>query len=118
MISNFFDKKKQKILELYKEKKYQDVIKFGEKLIKKKSNDAQLIYLLGLSSINLQKFFNAEKYFEKLLSLKKTHEIYYIYGNILKNLVHIKELNVLCHCVSQPMKPIRSIEVHHITNKV
>ena len=49
MISNFFDKKKQKILELFKEKKYQDVIKFGEKLIKKKSNDTQLIYLLGLN---------------------------------------------------------------------
>ena len=91
MISNFFDKKKQKILELYKEKKYQDVIKFGEKLIKKKSNDTQLIYLLGLSSINLQKFLNAEKYFEKLLSLKKTHEIYYIYGNILKSLKKYSE---------------------------
>tara|TARA_Y100000768_G_scaffold113511_1_gene83678 strand:+ start:321 stop:1964 length:1644 start_codon:yes stop_codon:yes gene_type:complete len=91
MISNFFDKKKQKILEFYKEKKYQDVIKFGEKLIKKKSNDTQLIYLLGLSCINLQKFLNAEKYFEKLLSLKKTHEIYYIYGNILKNLKKYSE---------------------------
>ncbi len=91
MISNFFDKKKQKILDLFKEKKYQDVIKLGEKLIKKKSNDIQLIYLLGLSSINLQKFFNAEKYFEKLLSLKKTHEIYYIYGNILKSLKKYSE---------------------------
>ena len=91
MISNFFDKKKQKILELYKEKKYQDVIKFGEKLIKKKSNDTQLIYLLGLSFINLQKFLNAEKYFEKLLSLKKTYEIYYIYGNILKSLKKYSE---------------------------
>ena len=91
MISNFFDKKKQKILELYKEKKYQDVIKFGEKLIKKKSNDTQLIYLLGLSSINLQKHLNAEKYFEKLLSLKKTYEIYYIYGNILKSLKKYSE---------------------------
>ena len=91
MISNFFDKKKQKILELFKEKKYQDVIKFGEKLIKKKSNDTQLIYLLGLSSINLQKFLNAEKYFEKLLSLKKTYEIYYIYGNILKSLKKYSE---------------------------
>ena len=91
MISNFFDKKKQKILELYKEKKYQDLIKFGEKLIKKKSNDTQLIYLLGLSSINLQKHLNAEKYFEKLLSLKKTYEIYYIYGNILKSLKKYSE---------------------------
>ena len=91
MISNFFDKKKQKILDLFKEKKYQDVIKFGEKLIKKKSNDTQLIYLLGLSCINLQKFLNAEKYFEKLLSLKKSDEIYYIYGNILKSLKKFSE---------------------------
>ena len=86
MNSNFFDKKKQKILDLFKEKKYEDVIKAGEKLTKKKPDDTQLIYLLGLSFINTQNFLHAEKYFQKLLSLKKTHEIYYVYGNILKNL--------------------------------
>ena len=52
MNSNFFDKKKQKILDLFKEKKYEDVIKAGEKLTKKKPDDTQLIYLLGLSFIN------------------------------------------------------------------
>ena len=86
MNSNFFDNKKQKILDLFKEKKYEEVIKSGEKLIKKKPNDTQLIYLLGLSFINTQNFSSAEKNFQKLLSLKKTYELYYIYGNILKNL--------------------------------
>ena len=91
MNSNFFDKKKQKILDLFKEKKYEDVIKAGEKLTKKKPDDTQLIYLLGLSFIYTQNFFHAEKYFQKLLSLKKTHEIYYVYGNILKNLKKYSE---------------------------
>ncbi len=86
MNSNYFEKNKKKILDLYKEQKFLELIKLGVKLIKFNSNDAQLIYLLGLSSINLQKFLDAEKYFEKLISIKKTPEIYYIYGNIQKKI--------------------------------
>jgi len=86
MNSNFFDKKKQKILDLFKEKKYVDVIKIGKSLLKIKSNDKQVIYLLGLSSIYCKNLLEAKRYFENLLILKKTHEIYYTYGNILKNL--------------------------------
>ena len=86
MNSNFFDKKKQKILDLFKEKKYEDVLKIGKKLLKIKSNDKQIIYLLGLSSIYCKNLLQAEKYFEDLLIQKKTHELYYTYGNILKNL--------------------------------
>ena len=86
MNSNFFDKKKQKILDLFKEKKYEDVLKIGKKLLKIKSNDKQIIYLLGLSSIYSKNLLQAEKYFKDLLILKKTHELYYTYGNILKNL--------------------------------
>ena len=86
MNSNYFEKNKKKILNLYKEQKFLELIKLGVKLIKFNSNDTQLIYLLGLSSINLQKFLDAEKYFEKLISIKKTPEIYYIYGNIQKKI--------------------------------
>ena len=86
MNSNYFEKNKKKILNLYKEQKFLELIKLGVKLIKFNSNDAQLIYLLGLSSINLQKFLDAEKYFEKLISIKKTPEIYYTYGNIQKKI--------------------------------
>tara|TARA_B100001173_G_scaffold312021_1_gene331301 strand:+ start:1448 stop:3091 length:1644 start_codon:yes stop_codon:yes gene_type:complete len=91
MNSNFFDKKKQKILHLFKEKKYVDVIKIGKSLLKIKSNDKQVIYLLGLSSIYCKNLLEAKKYFENLLILKKTHEIYYTYGNILKNLEKYSE---------------------------
>ncbi len=91
MNSNFFDNEKQKILDLFKEKKYKDVLKIGKDLLKIKSNDKQLIYLLGLSSIYSKNLLEAEKYFENLLILKKTYELYYTYGNILKNLKKYSE---------------------------
>ena len=91
MNSNYFEKNKNKILNLYKEQKFLELIKLGDKLIKLNSNDAQLIYLLGLSSINLQKFIDAEKYFEKLISIKKKPEIFYTYGNIKKKLKKYNE---------------------------
>ncbi len=91
MNSNYFEKNKNKILNLYKEQKFLELIKLGDKLIKLNSNDAQLIYLVGLSSINLQKFIDAEKYFEKLISIKKKPEIFYTYGNIKKKLKKYNE---------------------------
>ena len=91
MNSNIFDKKKKKILNLYKEKEYQNVIISGLKLFKEKSNDAQIVYLLGLAFIHLQKFLDAEKYFEILLSLKKTADIYYTFGNLKKKLKKYNE---------------------------
>lgn len=86
MISNNLYKKKEKILNLFKEKKFKDVIKFGIDLINEKQKDTQLIYILGLASINLQNFEEAEKYFQILLSIKKVPEIYYTFGNIQKKL--------------------------------
>ncbi len=86
MNSNYFEKKKAKLLSSFKEKKYDDVIKNGEKLLKKKNNDAQLIFLLVLSLINLQKFEDAERYLKNLISFKKTPELYYTYGNVQKKL--------------------------------
>ena len=86
MNSNYFEKKKAKILNLYKEKKFDDAIKYGEKLLKKKNNDPQLLFLLALSLINLQKFVKAEEYLNNLISFKKTPELYYTYGNVQKKL--------------------------------
>ncbi len=91
MNSNIFEKKKKKILNLYKEKEYQKVIISGLKLFNEKSNDAQIVYLLGLAFIHLQKFLDAEKYFEILLSLKKTADIYYTFGNLKKKLKKYNE---------------------------
>lgn len=86
MISNNFEQKKLNIINLYKEKKFLDTIKLGTKLIDDYPDDPQLIYILGLTSINLQNFTQAERYFEKLISIKTTSEVYYIFGNIKKKL--------------------------------
>ena len=86
MNSNNFDKKKSKILDLYKKQKFTEVIKIGLDLYNNQPNDHQLTYILGLTSINLKNFIEAEKYFEKLISVKKTYQLYYIFGNIQKKL--------------------------------
>ena len=86
MNSNNFDKKKLKILDLYKKQKFTEVIKIGLDLYNSQPNDHQLTYILGLTSINLKNFIEAEKYFEKLISVKKTYQLYYIFGNIQKKL--------------------------------
>ena len=78
--------KKKKILISFKENKFEDVIVEGEKLFKQRQNDAQLIYLLGMSSIKLENFNNAENYFNKLILLNKNPENLYILGNIQKKL--------------------------------
>ena len=86
MNTNNFEKIKNKILELYKKQKFIEVIKIGKDLLDNYPNDLQLIYILGLSSIKLKNFIEAEKYFERLLSARKSHELYYIFGNIQKKL--------------------------------
>ena len=85
MNSIYFQKKKEKILNLYKDKKFDDAIKHGEKLLKK-NNDPQVLFLISLSLINLQKFVKAEEYLNNLISFKKTPELYYTYGNVQKKL--------------------------------
>ena len=77
MNSNNLEKRKDKVLNFFKEKKFQEVIVEGENLLKERQNDAQLIYLLGLSSIKLQKFIDAEEFFKKLIFLHKTAENFY-----------------------------------------
>ena len=77
---------KEKILTSFKENKFEDVIAEGKKLFKERQNDAQLIYLLGLSSIKLENFDDAENYFNKLILLNKNPENFYVLGNIQKKL--------------------------------
>ena len=54
MNSNNLEKQKEKVLNFFKEKKFQEVIVEGENLLKERQNDAQLLFMLGLASINLQ----------------------------------------------------------------
>ena len=86
MNSNNLEKLKEKVLSSFKEKKFQEVIVDGENLLKERQNDPQLLFLLGLASINLLNFVSAENYFEKLILFKKTAENLYTLGNIQKKL--------------------------------
>ena len=59
--------------------------------MEERQNDAQLIYVLGLSYINLQNFVDAEKLFKKLIFIQKTAENFYTLGNIQKKQKKFKE---------------------------
>ena len=56
MNSNNFEIQKKKLLISFKENRFEEVICDGINLLEQRQNDAQLIYLLGLSSIKLEKF--------------------------------------------------------------
>ena len=86
MNSNYFDKEKKKILILFEEQKFKKVLKLGSKVIKNNFNDYELLYALGFSAINLQNYVDAEKFFKKILLIKKTAYIFYVYGNIQSKL--------------------------------
>ena len=89
-LNNFVQDKKI-ILNLFKEKKFNKVIKLGTKLLKKKSEDFDLLYVLGFSSINLANYIAAEKFFKKILLFKQNANIFYIYGNINSKLKNYNE---------------------------
>ena len=86
MNSNNLEKQKEKVLIFFKEEKFEDVIVAGEKLLKQTQNDTQLIFILGLASINIQNFSNAENYFRRLVSFKRNAENLYTLANIQKKL--------------------------------
>ena len=91
MNSNNFDVEKKNILKLFHQKKFSKVIKLGTKQIKKNSKDFDLLYALGFSAINLQNYIDAEKFFKKILDLKKTAYFFYVYGNIQSKLKKYQE---------------------------
>ena len=84
MNSNNLEIQKKNLLTFFKENRFQEVIVEGVRLLEERQNDAQLIYILGLSSINLQNFIDAENFFKKLILLQKTAENFYTLGNIQK----------------------------------
>ncbi len=84
MNSNNLDR--TNILNLYKLKNYEGVIKLGLKLLKNNPNDYQIVYSVGLSYVNLQNYSEADKYFDKLLYVKEKPEIFFIQANIHKQL--------------------------------
>ena len=91
MNSNNLEIQKKNLITCFNENRFEEVIDKGVKLLEERQNDAQLIYLLGLSSINLQNFIDAEKFFKKLIFLQKTAENFYTLGNIQKKQKKFKE---------------------------
>ena len=84
MNSNKFDKEKKSLITFFNKKKFLDVVKNGTKLLEQEPNDTQIIRILGITSINIQNFIEAEKYFKKLLLFEKNADNYYTLGNIQK----------------------------------
>ena len=89
-LDNYLNNKKN-ILDYFKKKKFEKVIKFGKKLLNTKKNDFQLLYVLGLSYLGLKNYSDAEKVFKLVLNLKPTAENYFIYGSIQKQLQKLPE---------------------------
>ncbi|RPG59500.1 MAG: sulfotransferase family protein [Flavobacteriales bacterium TMED235] len=84
MNSNNFDKEKKSLITFFNKKKFLDVLKNGTKLLKQAPNNTQIIRILGITSINIQNFIEAEKYFKKLVLIEKNAENYYTLGIIQK----------------------------------
>ena len=84
MNSNKFDKEKKSLITFFNKKKFLDVVKNGTKLLEQEPDDTQIIRILGITSINIQNFIEAEKYFKKLLLFEKNADNYYTLGNIQK----------------------------------
>ena len=91
MNSNNFDKEKKRLITFFNKKKFLDVVQNGTKLLKHSPNNKQIIQILGISSIQMQNFIEAEKYFIKLLLIEKNADNYYTLGNIQKKLNKFKE---------------------------
>ena len=91
MNSNNLEIKKKKVLTFFKEKRFEEALDEGIGLLEERQNDAQLIYVLGLSYINLQNFVDAEKLFKKLIFIQKSAENFYTLGNIQKKQKKFKD---------------------------
>ena len=95
MNSNKFDKEKKSLITFFNKKKFLDVVKNGTKLLEQEPDDTQIIRILGITSINIQNFIEAEKYFKKLLFFEKNAENYYTLGNIQKKIKKFHECSYI-----------------------
>tara|TARA_B100002052_G_scaffold276540_1_gene281304 strand:- start:1151 stop:2797 length:1647 start_codon:yes stop_codon:yes gene_type:complete len=86
MNSNNFVENKKNIISFFKQKKFVKVLKLGKKLLRQNPKDFELLYIIGLSSINLEDYIEAEKNFKEIILFKKSADLFYLYGNINKKL--------------------------------
>ena len=84
MKKNYSDHNKHNIIQLFKEKKFKKISKISKTLLEKYKTDTDVLYLVIISEINCNNLIKAENLTKKLLDIKESEEIYYLYGNILK----------------------------------
>ena len=84
MTKNYFNINKNNIIKLFNEKKFNKISKISKIILEKFRNDADLLYLIIISEINCNNLIKAENLTNDLLNIKKSREIHYLLGNILK----------------------------------
>ena len=60
---------KRIILDCFNKGKFEKVIKIKKKFLKK-NNDFQVLYALGVTTLTLKNYIEAEKFFRSIISLK------------------------------------------------
>jgi tetratricopeptide (TPR) repeat protein len=84
MKKNYFNINKNNIIKLFNEKKFNKISKISKIILEKFQNDTDLLYLIIISEINCNNLIKAENLTNDLLNIKKSKEIHYLLGNILK----------------------------------
>jgi len=84
MKKNYSDHNKHNIIQLFKEKKFKKISKISKTFLEKYKTDTDVLHLVIISEINCNNLIKAENLTKKLLDIKESKEIYYLYGNILK----------------------------------
>ena len=84
MKKNYFNINKNNIIKLFNEKKFNKISKISKIILEKFQNDTDLLYLIIISEINCNNLIKAENLTNDLLNIKKSREIHYLLGNILK----------------------------------
>lgn len=84
MTKNYFNINKNNIIKLFNEKKFNKISKISKIILEKFQNDTDLLYLIIISEINCNNLIKAENLTNDLLNIKKSKEIHYLLGNILK----------------------------------
>ena len=94
-----FSYPKRKLKKLVKEGEYKEAVEFGESLIKKNPNDADLHFIMGSIFYILKDAKSSLNYFDKVLEFKK----YDSETLILKANVHIylKEFETAIECCNK-----------------
>ena len=75
---------KNKIIELFNQKKFNKISKISKSILKAHSSDIVVLKIILFSEYNLKNYNDAEQVAQKIIYLNENSENLYIYGNTLK----------------------------------